>query len=250
MPGRTLGHGTSGCHAMTQVHGFAHIYTLSGVIFPLMDVSYLALKGNAKWNVGMTYIAISRLPWLTALCAWTTGGTWTRGLHFVEDREVREVGVPDEGEVVSCRKRFGIAITRPASFAVERRRGWSETPDSPQRNPNDVWDERRAGRLKMEKVRPLSSGKTRLIVRGYFAAFRSGRAAEPVYEIVEDGETRRLEDVQWADWDPEGRLLVATTEWNLQMRDFSGHKMFVRSEVDLSILSPDPLPPPDEAYRW
>lgn len=212
--------------------------------------SYVALKGNATWNVGTTYVAISRMPWLTALCAWATCGTWTRGIHFVPDRDVWEVEAPDTGDVAPCRKMFGIAVTRPASFAVERRRGWSETPDSPRRNPNDMWDESRAGTVKMERVRPLSGGKTRLVVSGYFAAFRSGRGSEPVYEIVDDGKTQRLNGAQWADWDPEGRLLVATTDCKLQIRDVSDHQMSVRSEVDLSTLSPESSPPPGEAYRW
>jgi hypothetical protein len=46
---------------------------------------YFALKGDSTWELGATYIAISRLPWLTALVAWRTSGTWTRGAHFVTD---------------------------------------------------------------------------------------------------------------------------------------------------------------------
>lgn len=102
----------------------------------------------------------------------------------------------------------------------------------------------------MERVRPLSGGETRLMVSGYFAAFRSGRGSEPVYEIVDDGKTQRLGGAQRADWDPEGRLLVATTDCRLQIRDVADRQMSVRSEVDLSTLSPESSPPPDEAYRW
>ena len=42
--------------------------------------SYSRRDGN--WPHGETYIAISRLPWLTALMAFGTCGTWTRGMHF------------------------------------------------------------------------------------------------------------------------------------------------------------------------
>src|SRR5262249_14848430 len=55
---------------------------------------YFTLKGSARWEVGATYVAISRLPWLTALAAWTTCGTWTRGLHFVGDRKLWQAGPP------------------------------------------------------------------------------------------------------------------------------------------------------------
>jgi hypothetical protein len=43
---------------------------------------YFAFKGNSTRELGDIYIAVSRLPWLTALAAWRTPGTWTRGAHF------------------------------------------------------------------------------------------------------------------------------------------------------------------------
>jgi hypothetical protein len=64
-------------------------------------------------------VAISRLPWLHALAAWRTNGTWTRGAHFVGDPAVREVGPPDHGSVPYDRLGAGLAVTRPASYAVE-----------------------------------------------------------------------------------------------------------------------------------
>ncbi len=75
---------------------------LGGTIYPQRcDLSpdgrwfaYFALKPSARWELGTTYIAISRLPWLTALAGWATGGTWTRGVHFVEDRSIWEVSEP------------------------------------------------------------------------------------------------------------------------------------------------------------
>jgi len=214
---------------------------------------YFTSRGSAKWRAGRTYVAISRLPWLTALAAWRTCGTWTRGLHFVEDKRAWELGSPDEGDVGPCRKKFGVAGTRPAAFAVERRRGWTETADSPQRSPGDVWDESRAEKVKMERARPRSDGGARLIVQGYFAAFRStlpGWPREIRYEMHEDGRVLHLEDAQWADWNADGRLLVATVDGRLQVRDYARDGFSVLSEVDLSALTPSPAPPPKEAYRW
>jgi len=208
------------------------------------------LKGTARWKAGPTYVAISRLPWLTALAAWGTCGTWTRGLHFVEDPAVWQVGAPEAGDAGPCRTRFGLALTRADTFAVERRRGWTETPDSPPRDPGDTWDERRADALTMEKARPGSDGTTRLTVRGGFAAFRSGRPGPVRYEIVEPGRVLCLEDAQWADWDAAGRLLVATTDGRLQVRDGSTSGLAVRSEVDVGALVPSPAPPPEDAHHW
>jgi hypothetical protein len=214
---------------------------------------YFTLKGAAKWRAGTTYVAISRLPWLTALAAWGTCGTWTRGVHFVEARDTWHVGAPDEGDAGPCRKRFGLAVTPAATFAVERRRGWTETADSRVRDPGDLWDERRADEVRMEKARPGSGGATRLVVGGRFAAFRSSLPGEPKqfrYELVRDGRCLHLGDAQWADWDDDGRLLVATVDAKLQVRDLTGDGCTVASEVDLSPLAPSPSPAPEEAHRW
>jgi hypothetical protein len=214
---------------------------------------YFTLKPSARWTVGQTYVALSRLPWLTALAAWSTCGTWTRGAHFVEDPEVWEVGEPAFGDVTACRKKLGLAATRPITFAVEHRRGWMETTDTPRRQPDDHWDERRADSVKMEKPRPGTTGSARLVVRGWFAAFRvgpfGGRARDISYSIVENGTIRALEDVQWADWAADGRLLVATLDGKLEIRDgFDASS--ARWQADLSRLTPRRTPPPDDARRW
>ncbi len=209
---------------------------------------YFTLKTSAKWKAGSTYVAISRLPWLTALAAWGTYGTWTRGLHFVNDKRVWHVDEPDAGNVAPCRKRFGIAVTESATFAVERRRGWVESPGTPQREPDDMWDLRRIGVLEMEKPRPRSNAATKLRVYGYFAAFRSGspgRSKEICYEIVEGGNIIPLEYAQWADWSADGQLLIATIDGKLQVRDYLGKGTRIESETDLRPLTPDPSPPPD-----
>jgi hypothetical protein len=218
-------------------------------------LAYFTLRARAGWAAGGTYIAISRLPWLTALAAWGTCGTWTRGLHFADDRRTWEVGEPDEGEIEPLRRnhRLGLELTRPAAFAVERRRGWTETADSPPYDRGlDLWDEHRASKLTMEKPRPGSSGDTRLTVRGRYAAFRSGQPswAEITYAVVEAGQPRVLERVQWADWDRAGRLLVATTEGRLEVRDAPWDGTRVAWSSDLGNDKPAPVAPPDIARRW
>jgi hypothetical protein len=126
---------------------------LRGTIYPQRcDLSpdgrwfaYFALKASAEWELGPMYIVISRLPWLTALAAWGIGSTWTRGMQFVEDRAVFDVDEPDLGDLGPVRERFGLRLSRADSFAVERRRAWTETADTPPRADDDAWDERRAG---------------------------------------------------------------------------------------------------------
>jgi len=93
----------------TRVHGSARGSTPSGAT-SLPDgrwLAYFTLRGSARpdWPAGDTYIAISRLPWVKALAAWSTCGTWTRGVHFVDDRRVWELGEPDVGETDLARLR-------------------------------------------------------------------------------------------------------------------------------------------------
>jgi hypothetical protein len=102
----------------------------------------------------------------------------------------------------------------------------------------------------MEKARPNVSGSDRLTVRGTYAAIRElhGTRADVRYELRSGNLSRHLEYVQWADWDAEGRLLVATDEGQLQIRD--GADGAVLWEADEGELEPDPSPPPAEASTW
>jgi len=215
--------------------------------------AYFALKAGADWAPGPTYVAVSRLPWLTALAAWGTGGTWTRGVHFVDAPDATRLDPPDMGSLEGMPATTGLAVTRAASFAVERRRGWTETGDTPPRGDHDAWDEQRD--VSMEKADPAGSG-ARLVVSGRYAAFRDfgpERFTPARYELVVGAEPPRLlAGVQWAEWSPVGgrdrRLLVATTDGRLQVRDVDGE--VVHWERDLAGAGPDPQPPPLEASRW
>jgi len=211
---------------------------------------YFTLKMPGRWQAGATYLAISRLPWLTALAAWGTNGTWTRGAHFVDDPRIWEVGSPDEGDAAPCRKKFGLARTHAATFAVERRRGWTETADTPPRRERDYWDEQRADAVTLEKPRPKTDGRLRLRVRGYFAAFRELQKKDVTYELFDGEQLTALADAQWADWDAEGRLLVATRDGRLQIRELTPRGTRVLSEANPGAESPRPAAPPPEALRW
>jgi hypothetical protein len=224
---------------------------LRGTLYPQRcDVSpdgrylaYLALVGHADWEPGTTYVAVSRLPWLTALAAWGTHGTWSRGAHFAPVGQW-DVGPADHGDPEPLRFRHGLVATRKAeAYAVERRGGWTEGPGTPLRLADDRWDERRSDTLVMVRTQP--DGDAVLSARGGQAAFRGGPPgwrAEPAYAL----DDVPLSEVQWADWAHDGRLLVATTDGRLQVREGSS----VTWEHDLAPLRPDPRPSPPEASRW
>jgi hypothetical protein len=236
-----------------------------GTIYPQRcDVSldgrwlcYFMLRGGAAdWDAGSTYVAISKLPWVHALAAWGSAGTWTRGAHFVDGDRAPTIEAPDEGAVDMSKLRYGLAVTLPASFAVERRRGWDEAPGNPPRVADDIWDERRADRVVMRKPRPGDIGPSplQLQVKGRYAAFRQGpfnnELRDARYSTSRGSDVWPLDDVQWADWDATGRLVVATNAGHLQVRTVDGNTGSVLDEVDLSDLAPDPQPAPPEARRW
>ena len=223
---------------------------------------YFALKGNSTWELGDTYIAISRLPWLTALAAWRTDGTWTRGAHFVADASRCDLGLPDAGDTNGLRGRYGLALTEPAAYPVERRRGWRETPDTPARAPGDVWDEKRSDEITMARPqpepargRPPWARGTRpwLAVSGGYAAHRGlpQHYHPPRYELRDSpagSVLERLGEVQWADWARGGELLTATTDGRLQIRDRA--TLQAAWEHDLAPMRPTSGKPPAEARHW
>jgi hypothetical protein len=210
---------------------------------------YLTAHGG-NWRAGNTYLAISPLPWLTALAAWGTAGTWSRGARFVDDRDVQELGPPDEGDDTPLRGWYGLALNRPATFAVERRHGWAEAVGTPVRAEDDLWDERQADAVVMEKPRP-NDPATVLRVRGRYAAFREGPfRSEPrtiEYELGAGDASQSLTDVQWADWGRDGSLLTASADGRLEVRTLDGSS---RTDAELGALVPEPQPAPSDARHW
>jgi len=227
---------------------------LGGRIFPRRsdlspDGKYLccfAHKPSATWDHGEAYVALSKLPWLTALHAFGTCGTWTRGYYFTED------GSRDDRQTERLPMPYGLRSIPVVQFANERRRGWMEAEDSPVRDPRDAWDERRNAR--MRKSQP---GGTRVLcmesVGWAGEEFGVDQAIDGLnvrYSLESNGDLVLLDDLQWADWSQEGQLLVATRSGRLQIRNLEGNGPQILFEVDLSKLEPTPTPAPAWAQHW
>lgn len=224
---------------------------LLGRIFPRRsDLSpdgqwlcYFARKPGATWEHGETYVAISKLPWLTALHAFGTCGSWTRGYYFTTGRCDRDPNLPIP---------YGLNAIPIIQFANERRRGWQEAPDSPPRHPKDFWDERRNAR--MQKRQP--GGEHSLHVEslghagGEFGVNQAMDGLSVCYSLEVNGDLEVLDDLQWADWDPQGRLLAATRSGKLQIRNLDAEGFEIIFEENLALLEPTPVPSPDWAQRW
>jgi hypothetical protein len=227
---------------------------LGGRIFPRRsDLSpdgrflcYFAHKPSATWEHGEAYVALSKLPWLTALHAFRTCGTWTRGYYFTEDkdcenREDTKLPIPYELRSIPV-----------IQFATERRRGWEEAEDSLQRDPRDTWDVRRNAHI--QKRQPGGDGllcvESRGSAGGEFGTDQAVDGLRVGYWLELDGEVQLLDHLQWADWDRDGHLLVATRSGKLQIWNFAGDCSEVLFEEDLSLSEPNPVPAPAWAQRW
>ncbi len=227
---------------------------LKGRIFPRRsDLSpdgrflcYFAHKPTASWDKGEAYVAVSKLPWLTALHAFPTCGTWTRGYHFTEKTDRAN---PDDANLPIP---FGLRPIPVVQFANERRRGWTEAKASPQRDSNDAWDERRNARLQ----KPQPGGDRLLCVEsvgwagGEFGVHQAVDGLRVRYSLEADGDIHPLDHLQWADWDQGGRLLAATRSGKLRIMDLDADAQQVIFEEDLTCYKPDPVPAPAWARRW
>jgi hypothetical protein len=192
----------------------------------------------------------------------TAVGQRARGMGYVRHvdtrrtlrRRVQELGVADAGDARPLTRRYGLALNRPVTFAVERRHGWTDTADTPPRTDDDPWDERRADHVIVQKPQPGGDGARVLTARGWFAAFREGpfggRPRVTEYALVQRGISAPLDDVQWADWDGDGRLLVATADGRLQIRAQDRAGFTVVHDTDLASLEPAPTAAPHDARVW
>lgn len=227
---------------------------LAGRIFPRRsDLSpdggllcYFAHKPGAIWEHGEAFVAVSKLPWLTALHSFGTCGTWTRGYYFTED------GGCDDPKKADLPIPYGLRSIPVIQFANERRRGWEEASNSPPRHPEDVWDERRNARL--QKRQP---GGDRVLCMeslgwagGEFGVDQAVDGLRVLYSLESNGDLELLDDLQWADWDRKGQLLVATRSGKLQVRNLDADSAEIVFEEDLSVLEPNPTPAPSWALRW
>ncbi len=225
---------------------------LRGRIFPRRsDISpdgrwlcYFAHNPKARWDHGEAYVAVAKLPWLTALYAFATCGTWTRGYYFTRDRrgeDSKALPIP-----------YGLTPIPVIQFANELRRGWVESTDSPPRQAGGPWDENRNARLQ----KPQPGGQYLLRVESVGRAggeFGVGQAVDGlrvVYALESAGGRQLLADVQWAEWDAQGRLLVATRSGRLQVRELLKGACRLAFETDLSGLVPEPGAAPDWAQQW
>ena len=196
-----------------------------------------------------SYITVSRLPWLFALAAWQEGTTWGRGYCFVQRAGAATpfvLGDPGAGNAGPLRRRFGVERYPVIQYAAERRRGWVEHSESPDRRSGGPWDEGRSAVL----VKPAPGGRpARLMLRdGGRGARRGIEGRTPTYALERRGSTVKLPGVVCADWSPAGLLVLATDTGRLELRE--ARTMRAVHSVDVAGQRPSPRPAPGAARGW
>jgi hypothetical protein len=172
-------------------------------------------------------------------------GTHGRGHHFVRGRG--DIGDPQLGDARPLFARYGLARTEVVQYAAERRSGWVEDETCPPRAADDVWDERRS--VILTKARPRGEGRLMLVDQGMrFERRIEGR--RPRYVLERERLRTELPGVVWADWDAAGRLLVATDERTLSIRDPEALDAPPVRRHELARLDGGPRRAPDWARRW
>ncbi len=196
------------------------------------------------------FFAVSKAPWLQALAAWKTCGTWTWGCQFLE------------GEKLSIQ-----AAVEQQPFHGTYPHPFSTSPMGTDWPKRDVWNEMKRGWL-------LSGNDDPLVAPPSLAMRRKqpGRTGGAVLGLIHKGVNFRkpgmegvqleyflqespndvtpLVDAVWADWDHDGRLLMATRSGTLEILECQGTTLKQVWSVDLRDRTPDPQPAPDWASHW
>jgi len=189
---------------------------------------------------------ISRVPWVHVLAQLDDKDTFSQGWTFIDDENNPTIGTFDIQQTISLGDR-SVLIQRnaPSRFVNERRRGWIEAPDCPPRTPDDIWDEKRT--IHLQKT--ASSGHTLHLLGGHYQPERGIEGLAPTYELEYKGQRQPLDNLYWADWDHNGRLLMATRNGLLHAATVRDNTIDIIESHDLNNMIPDPQPAPDWATR-
>ena len=215
---------------------------------------YFALKGTAHSGWPDAYCAVSKAPWLEALVAWKTGGTWTGSCEFSPKGELH---------ISACMEQKPFFGDYPGSYSTgpmhtdwpkrdvwnEIKRGWRfAAPDDPivaavPGQPNLV--------LRRERPAPNEGVTLGLIHKG--VDFRQpGIEGVQLEYFLQDSPADfvPVADAAWADWDHQGRLLMATHSGELAVCECRGTQLNRVWSEDLRDRTPNPQPAPEWASRW
>jgi hypothetical protein len=206
---------------------------------------------GGEWGA---YFAVSKAPWLHALAAWSTVGTWTTGADIEADGTLVLAGcagdAPFHGEYpgsVTCLP-IDTHWVRARLFR-ELRTGWA--PVALRQGGRELlepspWTADLPAPLSAHpdsvvavKPNPRSADRVLVVVSLY------ERHRE--YYLLDGADLTGLEDVVFAEWDAAGKLLVATRSGKLRVLDPS---LTTRWEYDMDSAEAAPTPAPAWSRAW
>jgi hypothetical protein len=215
---------------------------------------YFALRSSPPpWD---TYFAVSKAPWLTALAAWRTGGTWTGGCQFFGDGRLAIAGCMDTQPFHGY---YPKAVVGGMStdwvgrdLQNELKRGWQPCAD----DTGDPYREYLTATARSAFLirRPQPNRQDTALILGHAGVDFRQSAIEGVqlqYLLEESaGRITPLPEAAWADWDHAGRLLVATRDGAVCIREVRGDVWQETWSQDLRGLTPAPTAAPAWAQQW
>jgi hypothetical protein len=202
------------------------------------------VAGSRVGQLADSWIAVSRPPYLYALCLWWVGGTWCAGGFFPSNRSlwIGSSASPDEGTLPPWLK---LSATLPH---VDATPNWTERTVYNNRRLRGGW--RLAPGVSpetWERPGPAHDATLQVAELGYDAR-ADGGPHQVRYSVKTDrsSEPMALEGVTWADWDQHGRLMVVQDgcllHWERPNR--------VSRVAEFNSDQPRPEPAPAWARRW
>jgi hypothetical protein len=235
---------------------------LKGTLYPRRsDISpdgrlfgYFALRSSPPpWD---TYFAVAKLPWLTALAAWRTSGTWTGGCEFDRHGRLTIEGClysePFHGHYPKTTLQGLRTDWVGRDLRNELKRGWQVLADDQGAPARAALPAAVRPTLLIRRPQPGNGGAALILAHAGVDFARPSIEGAQVHYLREagDGRITPLPEAAWADWDHHGRLLMATAGGVVCIEEPQGGGWARIWSQDLRDLAPAPVAAPDWAQKW
>jgi hypothetical protein len=236
---------------------------LKGTLYPRRsDISpdgqlfgYFALRSSPPpWD---TYFAVSKVPWLTALAAWHTHGTWTGGCQFYRDGRLAIAGAMDIQPFYGHYPKAAVGGMDTDwvhhNLQNEYKRGWQAMPDDPHDLRQMYLPDTATPAFLMRRYQPGRQSGVLILAHAGVDFSRPGIEGVQVHYLREErdsGKITPLPETAWADWDQQGRLLMATRDGTVSISEVSGDAWVQTWSANLRDLVPAPTQASAWAQKW
>jgi hypothetical protein len=224
-----------------------------GALLVYFAARHTVRAGEPPWAYSWT--AVSRPPWLTALALWPKGDSWWGGGAFADNRTLLLNHRPHEAEPHPEHRPRGLRVVPDPDACGE------DDPLYGRRLERDGWRLHQAWEGSLGSYRAgwvtaapeiRSRGHRAHDLRLRFERWRRGRRHFHLFAVLAPNGEELLElgEVDWADWDHAGRLIVLRGG-AVHAAPVDGARIGdLRTLVDLTADVPEPRAPPEWARSW